>query len=75
MRGIINIIRVLDFGAKKYSRDGWQNVPDARRRYLAAALRHLAAIADGEWVNEESQLPHAAHIGCCVLFLLWFGKE
>ena len=73
MRGVIDIIRVLEFGAQKYARDQWRDVPDARRRYLAAAFRHLAAVADGKWVDDESQLPHLAHAGCCILFLLWFG--
>lgn len=70
------IVRVLEFGAKKYARDNWQKVPDAEQRYLAAALRHLIAHQGGEVNDPESGLPHLAHAGCCVLFALWFeGKE
>lgn len=70
------VVRVLEFGAKKYTRDNWQKVPDAGQRYLAAALRHLIARQGGEVNDAESGLPHLAHAGCCVLFALWFeGKE
>lgn len=75
IRGIVDIIRVLAFGENKYGRDQWRYVPDARRRYLAAAFRHLAAVVDGQWLDPESRLPHLAHAGCCILFLLWFGER
>lgn len=64
------IVKVLDFGAKKYERDNWQHVDSASNRYLAAAFRHLAAVNQGEQMDPESGLSHLAHAGCCVLFLL-----
>lgn len=67
-----SIVKVLEFGAKKYARDNWQKVPDAERRYSAAALRHLIAREQGERLDPESGLPHLAHAGCCILFALWF---
>lgn len=72
-RGLESVIRVLEFGADKYGRNNWKTVPDAKRRYLAAAYRHINAVSDGQWLDEESGLPHLAHAGCCILFLLWFG--
>lgn len=66
------IVQVLEFGAKKYARDNWQKVPNAERRYSAAALRHLIAREQGEKNDPESGLPHLAHAGCCILFALWF---
>jgi hypothetical protein len=30
------IVKVLDFGAKKYARDNWRHVDNAENRYLAA---------------------------------------
>jgi hypothetical protein len=66
------IVRVMEFGAQKYSVDNWQHVPDARRRYYDAALRHLTAWWAGEENDPESGEHHLAHLGCCVLFLLWF---
>ena len=69
------VVRVLEFGAYKYGRENWKSVQTPRRRYLAAAYRHLNSITDGEWPDKESNLPHAAHAICCLLFLLWFGEE
>lgn len=68
------VIRVLEFGAGLYSRDNWQHVAEPRRRYRNAAMRHLSAMHDGHWLDEDSGLPHAAHAICCLMFLLWFGE-
>lgn len=64
------VVDVLAHGARKYSDDNWRRVPDARRRYFAAALRHIVAWYAGEYLDDESRLPHLAHAACCVLFLL-----
>jgi hypothetical protein len=73
---IIQVIRVLEYGAEKYAVDNWQHVPDARTRYYDAAMRHLDAWHRGEMNDDESGLPHLAHAACCLLFLLWFdGKS
>lgn len=75
---LLGVVKVLTFGAKKYSDHSWQNVPDAIRRYSAANLRHQNAIARGEThdLNEHgltdenhSGLPHDFHIACNSLFL------
>jgi len=68
------VVRVLDYGAKKYARDNWRYVDDAQTRYLAAAFRHLAAHARGERCDPETSISHLAHVGCCVLFLLSLEK-
>ena len=67
---LVPVIRVLEFGERKYSRDGWKFVEDAERRYLASAFRHLTAFADGETHDEESGKSHLAHAVCDLLFLL-----
>lgn len=64
------VVDVLGFGAAKYGPENWRKVPELRRRYYAAALRHLAAWWMGEKTDPESGLPHLAHAGCCVMFLL-----
>ena len=64
------VVKVLEFGAAKYSINNWQKINP--QRYKDAAMRHLIAIFEGEWLDEESQLPHAAHCICCLLFILWF---
>lgn len=73
--GLVEVVRVLEFGAAKYSRDGWRVVPDARRRYLAAAFRHMTAFTEGERCDAESGLHHLAHAACCLLFVLRLGDE
>lgn len=65
------IVKVLGYGARKYAPDNWKKVPDARRRYFAAAMRHIMAWHSGEEKDPESGLSHLAHAGCCILFLLW----
>lgn len=63
---------VLAFGASKYSRDNWQQVSNAKERYLDAMLRHAFAYADGETHDSESGRHHLAHAACNALFVIWF---
>jgi hypothetical protein len=67
------IVKVLEFGAAKYARDNWKKVE--ADRYVKAAFRHLVAYSQGEQNDKESGMPHLAHLGCCVLFLLSLEKE
>lgn len=69
------IIKVLEFGAAFYQVDNWQGVPDARRRYYDAVMRHVEAWWGGEKNDPESGLPHLAHAATCLLFLMWFDNE
>jgi hypothetical protein len=69
-RGAAEVMKILEYGAKKYTENGWQTVPDGRKRYLDAAMRHLVAAMNGESRDEESGLPHLAHAACNLLFLL-----
>lgn len=70
-----DVVRVLTFGARKYEVDNWKKIEDARRRYLAAAMRHLVAWEAREQIDADSGLPHLAHAACCLLFLMWFDAE
>lgn len=67
-----DIVRVLTFGAKKYSPNNWKKVSDPENRYYAAAMRHLAEYRKGNPIDSETGLPHLAHAGCCLLFLSFF---
>ena len=62
--------RVLAYGAQRYGADNWREVPHARKRYFAAAMRHLIAWWLGEKADRDTGISHLAHVGCCVLFLL-----
>ena len=73
--GLEEIVKVLEFGARKYARDNWQQVEGGMQRYQAAAFRHLIAYNQGEKVDAETGLSHLAHAGCCLLFLLSLEKQ
>lgn len=72
---IQQIVKVLGFGLRKYSRGNWKFVPEPRDKYFSALMRHLVSWRDGEQINPESGLPHLAHAGCCLVFLLWFDLQ
>lgn len=68
------MLRVLMFGANKYSKDNWQKVPDGKTRYYNALIRHLSSYAAGELIDSESGESHLAHAFCNLYFLNWFNK-
>ena len=68
-------VKVLTFGAKKYSDNNWKKVERADNRYFAACLRHLKAWQSGEIVDVESKVSHLGHAICCLIFLSWFEKK
>jgi hypothetical protein len=71
--GAEEIMKVIEFGAKKYTPSNWFKVlaePFGEERYLDAAQRHMVLYFIGEFVDKESRLSHLAHAGCCLLFLL-----
>jgi hypothetical protein len=63
------IARVLSYGKQKYSEWNWTGGFEWSR-LIGACLRHLFAFQRGEDKDPESGLPHLAHLGCGVLFLL-----
>ena len=69
------VAKVLTFGAKKYEANSWQTLANAEQRYKGALLRHYAAMDQGEQLDDESGLLHAAHMACDALFLLHFEIE
>ncbi len=69
------IVKVLTFGAKKYEDNSWQEVDGGRKRYYAAAMRHMDAWWGGEKSDPESGLHHLSHAACCMLFLIWLDNK
>lgn len=55
------VIEVADYGAKKYSPNGWKEVPQGQERYKEALLRHVLAYAAGNIIDVESNKQHLAH--------------
>ncbi len=64
------VARVSTYGAQKYSRMGWIEVPNGQERYFDALGRHLLKYAAGEKIDGESGLPHLAHAAWNVLAVL-----
>ena len=63
------VLMILEFGAKKYSRDNWKHIEPAR--YEKAAMRHLISYITGELNDPETGKSHLAHLVCNALFLMW----
>lgn len=74
MESLAEIQRVLDFGAQKYDPWNWHRGMGWLRLWNAC-LRHLFAWVRGEDADPESGLPHLAHAGCCILFLLAYSRD
>ena len=72
---IEEINKVLDFGAKKYAAHNWRSGTGFKyTRVLSSLLRHTFAWARGEDLDPESGLSHLAHMGCNVVFLIYYNK-
>lgn len=63
------IVKVLDFGQKKYAPRNWEKGMDWDRPF-SACVRHLTAWHEGEHRDPETGLSHLWHAGCCILFLI-----
>lgn len=66
---------VMAFGAEKYDSHNWRKGYEWSKSY-AALMRHMTAHWDGETFDEESGLPHLAHAGCHITFMLtWLDEQ
>ena len=64
------MVRVLEFGAKKYDIDNWKKGMPVNE-VIESTLRHLHAILEGELHDEESGLEHIGHVQCNAMFLAY----
>lgn len=67
---LLDVARVLTFGADKYGAHNWRGGIDASRLY-AAIQRHLNAFWSGQDTDPETGLSHLAHAACGLMFLHW----
>ena len=74
-KAILEVAKVLTFGAEKYDAENWRKLDDLQNRYTAGALRHIFAHMDGEKLDPETGLSHMAHALCCLLFKLEIELE
>lgn len=63
------IVKVLAFGANKYSARGWEEGMDWSRCF-SALQRHLTAWWHKEGVDPDTGYSHLWHAGCCIMFLI-----
>lgn len=66
---LLEIAKVLDYGASKYAPHNWTK-GIKYSRVLSAAQRHMLAWNEGESVDPETGISHLAHAACNLLFLL-----
>lgn len=57
---------VFMYGACKYFKNNWKKFKatkeEAQQEYTESLKRHLMLYERGEWVDEESKMPHLAHL-------------
>lgn len=71
---IIELAKVLGYGAKKYKAHNWKNgLPISR--YYSALQRHILAFNNGETVDPESGLNHLGHAACNLMFMIYMMKN
>lgn len=63
------VVKVLDFGQKKYAPRNWEKGM-SWSRVFSALMRHMWSWYGGNARDPETGLSHLAHAGCCILFLL-----
>lgn len=67
------IADVFTNGAVKYGERNWEGGM-AYSRVLNSMLRHVQAFRKGEDVDQESGLPHMAHVAANAIFLLEYAN-
>jgi hypothetical protein len=70
---MLEVARVMEFGARKYADHNWRK-GTKWGRYIGAALRHTFAWMTGESNDPETGLNHLAHAICCLMFVLTYEK-
>ena len=68
------VVRVLEFGAKKYAMWNWTKGMPYSQTYNAA-IRHLDAYMSGEELDPETGLCHLDHAQCCLMFLKYHSEN
>ena len=63
------VVKVVTLGAEKYDPENWKRVPEGRRRYTAAAFRHIEAWRKGEKIDEIGT-HHIANAISNLMFIL-----
>ena len=72
-------VKAMMYGAKKYNErpenPNWIKVDDGYNRYFNALMRHITAQRRGEYLDQESGLPHMSHAIFNILALSHFARK
>lgn len=71
---VLDIAKVLDYGASKYSEFNWAKGNNLSVPY-ACAMRHLLAFWNGEDNDKESGLSHLAHVMTNIMMMSFYKKN
>jgi len=74
MHSLVPMIRVLEYGSLKYAPFNWQK-PTERDTLINSMQRHLAALIDGNELDDESGLSHIGHIMANAMFYSYHFVE
>jgi hypothetical protein len=66
-KALLPLVRVLEYGTIKYSKDDWKNPMD-KKEILDSLLRHVIELTNGEEIDKESNQPHIGHIMANAMF-------
>jgi len=55
------VAEVGTYGADKYSDNGWMQVPNGVERYTDALFRHIFDEQNGQELDSDTEMLHAAH--------------
>lgn len=68
------MVKVLEFGAKKYGDHNWKKGLKTTE-ITESLLRHLTSYLNGEDNDKETGLPNAGHILCNAMFLSYMMQN
>lgn len=71
---IEGLVRVLEFGLQKYSKDNWK-FPMSKEESLESMQRHLVALFNGEENDQESGLHHVLHLMARAMFYYYHATK
>ena len=74
-KALVEVSKVLSFGANKYGKENWRELDDLQDRYTGGTLRHIFAHMDDEFKDPETNYSHLAHAVCGLLFKLEIEVE
>jgi hypothetical protein len=67
---VIHAAKAMENGAKKFGPYNWRDKKVRMTVYIAAAMRHLHSLLDGEDLASDSGVHHAGHAAACMGILL-----